>query len=69
MKKFEYKVEIGAERFLDENMLNMYGEQGWELVSFIYPVKPWGSGIGTKTALYIFKREAGEVEEEDDISE
>lgn len=60
MKKFEYKMIIGnvTEQMLeDETMLQELGNEGWELVSTIYPVKPKDRGIGAKATLYYLKRE------------
>lgn len=69
MKKFEYKIVIGnvVEKIFqdqsplgndgDEVRLNELGEDGWELVSVIYPVKPKNEGIGARAALYYLKRE------------
>lgn len=59
MKKFEYKIIAGSEMLDpkgDENLLNEYGEMGWELV-VTESMKLKGDGIGTKRQVYWLKRE------------
>ena len=70
MKRFEYKILIGKEKVLagvlgggDEPLLNDSGNEGWELVSVIYPVHPAKSvdrKMGERAALYHLKREIPE---------
>ena len=60
MKKFEYKKLVGntQEALINDGIiLNEHGDNGWELVSVVYPVKPRNKGLGAKAALYYFKRE------------
>lgn len=60
MKEFEYKMVVGyvIEKMMDDEiLLKELGNDGWELVSVVYPVKPRNKGLGAKAALYYLKRE------------
>ncbi len=52
MTKYEYKVI--EKRIFIEKMLNKLSQEGWELVTTVYPHMVAGTTIGTDK--YIFKR-------------
>ena len=55
MKQYEYNT-ISNPTALNEHVLNVFGNEGWELVSFTQP-----SGEGSYE--YVFKREKGSEEQ------
>jgi len=62
MKKFEYMIISGSEMLNpkgDKDLLNEYGEFGWELVA-TESMKHKGDGIGTKRQVYWLKKEISE---------
>ena len=58
MKAFEYKT-IFLEGWNDDDIITLddIGRDGWELINFIQPGRYHRHRIGTKSIMWIFKRQ------------